>query len=114
MAEQVHSDNEKRKCWRLEYEQIIASIHNIEIVEVGIGVFIIPMISWGLTLERGDTFCLQEIRIIGIISIATCLIYLGCHISIHLTKVTRLLERARVIGKILNGYNNDQNTHISI
>lgn len=114
MAEQVHSDNEKRKNWRLEYEQIIAAFHNYEIIELGIAVFIIPVISWGLMLESGGIFCLQDIRIIGIISIGIWLIYVICVFFVFFRKVKRLLDRANVVWNRLNGDNNDENTHISI
>ncbi len=114
MTEQKNSDNGNKKNWQLEYEQIIASMHNIEIVEVAVAVFIIPAMSWGLTLKssgEGATFCIQEIQIVGRISIITWFIYIGCYIAIHFLKVKKLLERAKSIYK---GDNEDQNTHISI
>lgn len=113
MTEQKNNDNGNKKNWQLEYEQIIASLHNIEIVEVAVAVFIIPAISWGLTLKssKGVSFCIQEIELVGRISIIIWFIYIGCYIAIHFRKVKKLLERARHIYK---DDNEDQNTHISI
>lgn len=108
------NNNGNKKNWQLEYEQIIATIHNIEIVEIAVAVFIIPAMSWGLTLKssgEGATFCIQEIRAVGRVSIITWFIYIGCYIAIHFLKVEKLLERAKSIFK---GDNEDKNTHISI
>ncbi len=113
MVAQQNNDNGNKKNWQLEYEQIIASLLHIEIVEVAVAVFIIPAMSWGLTLKSsgGATFCFQEIQIVGRISIVTWFIYIGCSIAIHFQKIKKLLERANSIYK---GDNKDQNTHISI
>ena len=99
---------------RLEYEQIIATLHNTEIIELGINVFIIPLVSWGLALKEGSIFRRQEIRIIGIISIIIWFIYLVCSCFIYVRKVKKLLDRARVIWNCLNDYFECQTTHISI
>ena len=105
--------NEKRKNWRLEYEQIIATLNHIDTLELGGSVFIIPLISWGLMLKRGDIFCLQDILILGKISIGIWLFSVVCFIFL-LVKAKKLSDRAENVWDFLNGNNKDQSTHISI
>ena len=122
MAGPVNNHNEKRKNWRLEYEQIIATLHNTEIIALGIVVFVIPLISWGLMLKPDSQtiFNKQDIVNIGKISIGIWFFYLILSLAVYSFKISKLKKRAKKIWKKLTDDKNDQNsekdqpTHIDI
>jgi len=123
MAGQVNNHNEKRKNWRLEYEQIIATLHNTEIIALGIVVFVIPLISWGLMLEPDSQtiFNKQDVETIGKISIGIWFFYLILSLAVYISKISKLKKRAKIIWKKLTDDKNDKNsekkdqtTHIDI
>lgn len=117
MAGPVNNHNEERKNWRLEYEQIIATLHNTEILALGFFVFMIPLISWGLMLKTGEegTFDKQEIVNIGKISIGIWCFYLISSLAVYFRKISKLKKRAKNIWKKLTDNKiEDKPTHIHI
>ena len=116
----VNNHNEKRENQRLEYEQIIATLHNSDIYTLGFLFFIIPLISWGLTLKpcNQTIFNEQDIVNIGRFSIAIYVFSVITSVALWFFKIKKLLERAKNIWKELtkNDENNTekQPTHIDI
>lgn len=114
----MNNHNEKRQNWRLEYEQIIATLHNAEIIASGIAVFVIPLISWGLMLkpDSQSIFCEQDVETIGKISIGIYVFYVIVSLVMNFCKISKLKKRAKIIwGKLTTDDKNGQRTtHIDI
>lgn len=110
--------HEKRQNWRLEYEQIMATLHNTELIALGFVLFMIPLISWGLTLTPGSPsiFCKQDIVNIGKLSIGIWFFYMISSFYLYFSKILKLRRRAKEIWKKLTDDENteDQPTHIDI